>query len=116
MGSAAARVAQVRTKAYIRAAACEVSCIGGEFNEQVICYRMRGAADRGTCGRVRDDASAVCGPFARPFRRFVAIGVPAGIARPGNRRCPASCSHRAGLRVRHGTVQARAVYLDCPHP
>ena len=56
---------------------------------------MRGAADRGARGRVRDDASAVSGPFARPFRRFVAIGArpataaPAGIMQPPGGPVPA---------------------------
>ena len=68
---------------------------------------MRGAADRGARGRVRDDASAVSGPFARPFRRFVAIGVPAGIARSGYRR--AGRHHAATGRPGSGRVQGASV-------
>ena len=84
----------------------------GEFNEEVICCRMRGAADRGARGRVRYDASAAGGPFARSFGRFAAIGVWAGIARSGSRR--AGRHHAATGRPGSRRVQGRVchVYLD----
>ncbi len=77
---------------------------GGEFGEEVICCRMRGAADRGARGRVRHDASAVSGPFARSFRRFVAIGVPAGYRRAGRH-------HAATGRPGSGRVQGRVCHV-----
>jgi len=57
---------------------------------------------------VRDDASAVSGPFARPFR-FVAIGVPVGIARSGYRR--AGRHHAATGRPGSGRVQGRVCHV-----
>ena len=65
---------------------------------------MRGVADRGARGRVRDDASAVSGPFARSFRRFVAIGVPAGYRRAGRH-------HAAAGRPGSGRVQGRVCHV-----
>jgi hypothetical protein len=58
---------------------------------------------------VRDDASAVSGPFAGPFRRFVAIGVPAGIARSGYRR--AGQHYAATGRPGSGRVQGRVCHV-----
>ena len=77
---------------------------------------MRRAADRGACGRVRDGAGPVGAPFARPFRRFVAISVSACIARAGYRRAaggaqPSGGPVPAGFRAASVTfVSAREAF------
>jgi len=54
---------------------------------------------------MRDGASAVSGPVTRPSRRFVALVIPAGVARSGRRRIErlhAATGRRGSGRVQGG--------------
>jgi hypothetical protein len=87
---------QVRTKDHNRTAACEVSRSGGEFNEEVICYRMRGlliVRSRPGAPRCKRRQRPVRPPV-RPLRRHRCPG-----RLPPCR--PAPCSNRAA-RFRPG--------------
>ena len=110
VASSGPSVAWVRTKAiYNRRPADAVSMSGGELSEEVICQRVGNAADRGAGGRVRDDAGTVSGPFAWRYRRFVAAGIPAGLARSGGRR--GGRPHAAAGRPGSGRVQGRVGHV-----